>query len=41
MDFSKAYACMPHELLLLNYGIGEGSLRLLQDHLIIENKGLK
>ena len=41
MDFSKAYVFISHELSLLNYDMDKGSPRLLQDHLIIGNKGLK
>ena len=44
MDLSKAYDCIPHELLLAKLkccGIGDGSLRLLSDYLTIENKGQK
>jgi hypothetical protein len=36
MDLSKAFDCLPHNLLLLkleNYGVSENSLKLLQSYL--------
>ena len=36
MDLSKAYDCLPHDLLIAKlgaYGLGRSSLRLLRDYL--------
>ena len=44
MDLSKAYDCIPHELLMAKlkcYGIDNGSLQLLLDHLNNRKKGQK
>jgi hypothetical protein len=40
MDLSKAFDCLPHNLLLLkleNYGVSENSLKLLQSYLTGRN----